>query len=130
MPKTLREVLSGNTHCITDGAIYGRVNSNMTVDFDPYLAQSSLLYSQSGQSLFREVYRGYFKIAQKYNLPMLTLAPTWRANGEKLRLSDPKFRNSNVDGVRFMKNIRSEFEGATILIGGDLGSSPLDRRKN
>jgi len=104
-----------------DGAIFERVNRRNDIEVNSALAQSSLLYSESGLMALREIYRGYFSVADKSGIPMLTLAPTWRANRERLDQAPRMYKNANQDGVKFLRNLVMEFANSTIYIGGDMG---------
>lgn len=106
---------------MTDGAINERVNRYPGLRPDPYLAQSSLLYTDEGIAALTEIYSGYFDVALSFQLPMLTLAPTWKANRERILSRDGRYRDANTRGVHFLLALRQEFNSAEIYIGGDMG---------
>ena len=63
------------------------------------------------------------EIGRLNDLPLLSLAPTWRANPDRLAASAFAGRDLNGDAVRFLQEIRkaSGDYGAKVYIGGLMG---------
>jgi len=106
---------------LTEGGMVERIKRDPSVDLDPYIAHSGLIYDSKGKEVLRKIYMEYMDIGKKYNLPMLSLAPTWRANPERIKKSIfSKYKNINKDCVEFLKEIRESYSDYSnlIFIGG------------
>lgn len=106
---------------LTEGGVVERIKRDPTVDLDPHIAHSGLIYNPYGKKVLRQIYTGYIDIGEKYNLPFLSLAPTWRANPERIRNSVfNRHDDINKDCVDFLKQIRDGYSGYSdhIFIGG------------
>ncbi len=100
------ELLASSQVILSEGAVVERINRHTEVDLDPHVAHAGLIYSDTGRRVLGGMLREYIDIALKYGLPMLSLAPTWRANPERVRRS--AFGDNeriNGDCVRFLKTI-------------------------
>ncbi len=106
---------------LTEGGVVERVIRHSIVKFDPHIAHSGLIYDGESRLVLETIYREYIDIGKKRGLPFLNLAPTWRANPERIKNSvfrDKK--NINRDCVDFLKEIRDSYNeyGKSIFIGG------------
>ena len=106
---------------LTEGAVIERLNRAAADQLDPYIVHAGLIYTQSGKNVLSKIYRQYLDIGQKYKLPIMVLAPTWRANPERIGKSIFKtHENINADCVRFIHEIRNDYSNysESIYIGG------------
>ena len=91
---------------------------------DPYLANAALVLDPRGRSVLERIYRSYLDVAIRHRLPLLLLAPTWRANPERMRLAGlPAGTDLNGEAVRFLSAVRDRSGAAeeTVFVGGLLG---------
>lgn len=107
---------------LTEGSMVERLHRFEGVQLDPFILHTGLIYSAQGRQTLEKIYREYIDIAQKYNLPMILLAPTWRANPERIAQSafSEKLSTINRDAVNFINDIRLSY-GAyadSILMAG------------
>ena len=117
------DLLSANIPVLMEGAVVERVRRGAPSLFDPLLANASLVYDDAGRSTLRQIYSEYIDIGRMHGLPLLSLAPTWRANPDRLAASAFAGRDLNGDAVRFLQEIRSgsgEY-AAQVYIGGLMG---------
>lgn len=121
--RPLAECLSGNAPLLMEGGVVERVRRGAPDLLDPLLMNAPLIYSEAGRSLLHQIYLEYMEIGRVSDLPLLSLAPTWRANPD--RLADSVFAECDLNGdaVRFLQSIRDEFGdyGSKIYIGGLMG---------
>ncbi|MCP3872927.1 MAG: homocysteine S-methyltransferase family protein [Desulfobacteraceae bacterium] len=106
---------------LTEGGVVERIKRDPSVNLDPHIAHSGLIYDSKGKEALKKIYSGYIDVGKKYNLPFLSLAPTWRANPERIKKSVfNKHENINKDCVDFLKGIRDSYSNYSknIFIGG------------
>ncbi|MFC1815666.1 homocysteine S-methyltransferase family protein [Thermodesulfobacteriota bacterium] len=91
------------------------------MDLDSFIAHSGLIYDKKGREVLRKIYNEYISIGQEHNLPFMSLAPTWRANPERINKSVfYNYKNINRDCVDFLNEIRRNYSSysKSIMIGG------------
>ncbi len=116
-----KTVVTQSKVILTEGGVVERIKRDPSVNLDPDIAHSGLIYDVNGLKVLKKIYTQYIDIGQKYNLPFLSLAPTWRANPERIRQSVFKnHKNINKDCVDFLKGIRDSYAdySENIFIGG------------
>lgn len=107
---TFAETIRERKPILTEGAIVERVRRHPDVDLDPHIAHAGLIYSDKGRQVLADIYRQYLSIGQKHGLPMLTLAPTWRANPDRTaKAGYGPVDKLNFDCVAFLKDICSGY---------------------
>jgi homocysteine S-methyltransferase len=108
---------------LAEGSVYERLRRHTSIQFDPYLAHATLIYTPAYAHLLEAVHREYWNVARSHRLPILALTDTWRANLERLKRSIYLDRDVNQDNVRFLKTLRASYGafGKQIFIGGDIG---------
>jgi len=109
---------------LTEGAVIERIRRDPTVDLDPHVANTGLVYTKEGRAALTRIYTQYLDVGRAHNLPVITFTPTWRANPESLRRAGlPDVDAVNSACVRFLKSIRDGYDGyaGNILIGGLMG---------
>jgi homocysteine S-methyltransferase len=109
---------------LAEGAVIERLRRDQAATIDPHIANAGLIYSEAGRTALRRIYTQYLDIGKTYNLPMITLTPTWRANPERLRRAG--FADTaavNGDAARFLMEIRSSYGpyAGQIFVGGLMG---------
>ncbi|MDM8541731.1 homocysteine S-methyltransferase family protein [Desulfococcaceae bacterium HSG9] len=116
-----KNMIAASTVLLTEGSVVERINRHPSVNLDPHICHSGLIYDSKGKAVLKEIYMEYLDIGKRYNLPMLSLAPTWRANPERIKQSVfSKYENINKDCVNFLKEIRKSYSeySELIFIGG------------
>lgn len=106
---------------LTEGALIERLRRNPAVKLNPHIAHAGLVYDALGRAALRTIYRQYMDIGRSADLPLLTCAPTWRANPVRLRQAGFDDRTDvNGDCVRFVTSIRAEYGAYAdrIFVGG------------
>lgn len=107
---------------LMDGAISERVARFKDVPLVSGIGCAGLLYSNSGREILAEIYEDYFKIAHELNLPMISIAPSWRADKSRLSELDAKYENANQESVWFLQKLRAKYlQNVPIFIAGDVG---------
>ncbi len=109
---------------LTEGAVIERIRRDPAVTLDPHIANASLIYTPEGRAALTRIYTQYLDIGKAHTLPMITFAPTWRANPERLRragFTDVAVVNS--DAVHCVQAIRAGYDGyaSQVFIGGLMG---------
>ncbi len=121
---TFTDIIQSQQPILTEGAMVERLRRDPQITFDPDLAHAGLVYSNTGRSALNRIYRQYLSIGQRYNLPMLTLAPTWRANPERVQKAGlGGVSKINRDCVRFLNEIRDDYGDYKnrVFVAGMLG---------
>ena len=106
---------------LTEGSVVERLRRDPRVQLDPHVAHAAFIYDECSARVMEEIYRQYLDIARDSGLPMMTLAPTWRANPERLRLAGLAGKDVNGDAVRFLRRIRDRYQRCAISVGGLMG---------
>jgi homocysteine S-methyltransferase len=121
--RPIGKLLSAHVPVLMEGAVVERVRRGAPTLFDPLLANAPLIYDEAGRALLRQIYEEYIDIGRKHAIPLLSLAPTWRANPDRLAASAFAGRDLNGDAVRFLQEIRSAAGGygTAVYVGGLMG---------
>jgi homocysteine S-methyltransferase len=106
---------------LTEGSVVERLRRDPRVQLDPQVAHAALIYDESSARVLEGIYRQYLDIARDFSLPMMTMAPTWRATPERLRLVGLAGKDVNGDAVRFLRRIREDYQPCAISVGGLMG---------
>jgi homocysteine S-methyltransferase len=109
---------------LTEGAVIERLRRDSEVELDPYVAHAGFVYEERARAALTKVYRGYLDIGKQYDVPMVALAPTWRANPERLAQAGlGQVQEVNSDCVRYLTGLVGELGGyaGKVLIGGIMG---------
>jgi homocysteine S-methyltransferase len=121
--RSLAELFSAAGPALMEGAVVERVRRGAPHLLDPLLMNAPMIYDEAGRVLLRQIYQVYMEIGRLNDLPLLSLAPTWRANPERVAASAFAGRDLNGDAVRFLQEIREAFGdyAAQVYIGGLMG---------
>lgn len=116
-------VLAARQPLLMEGAVVERVRRSSPGLLDPLLVNAPLIYDADGSAALRQIYRDYLAIGHRHALPLLLLAPTWRANPDRLAMSRFAGRDVNGDAVRFVRNIRDAWGDYArfVYVGGLMG---------
>ncbi|MBI9038772.1 MAG: homocysteine S-methyltransferase family protein [Bacteroidales bacterium] len=119
---SLKKILSNSKIILTEGGMIERIKRNENAQVDTQIAHSAMVYDRKGREILRKIYSGYIDVGKKYNCPVLSLAPTWRANPERIEKSafKNKKKEINRDCVDFLNEIRNSYPdfSDSIFIGG------------
>jgi len=118
---TFKNIITESKVILTEGGMVERIRRDTSVGLDSSIAHSGLIYDKKGREVLRKIYNEYISIGQEYNLPFISLAPTWRANPERIKKSVfYNYKNINRDCVDFLNEIRRNYSdySKSILIGG------------
>ncbi|HNY10269.1 MAG TPA: homocysteine S-methyltransferase family protein [Candidatus Wallbacteria bacterium] len=93
------------------------------IDMDPFLLNAGLIYNEKGKNALEKIYKQYLAIGKFYDVPMIVLTPTWRANKERIEQSPFSCNNVNRDCFSFLNKIRASYGNyaKNIFIGGLIG---------
>lgn len=118
----MRDLINAYDKILMEGAIVEQLRHGTSAVLHPTLIHAPLIYDQQGREELATLYRGYLEIALKANLPFLMCSPTWRTNLERVCNSGIA-TSINVDAVRFLQEIRSQYPHFKnlIKIGGMIG---------
>ena len=121
--RPIGELLAADVPVLMEGAVVERVRRGAPSLLDPFLMNAPLIYGDAGRALLRQIYAEYIDVGRVHDLPLLSLAPTWRANLDRLAASAFAGRDLNGDAVRFLQEIRSASGdyGAKVYVGGLMG---------
>lgn len=111
---------------LAEGAVIERLRRDPEIELDSQLLNTALLYDPRGRAAMGKIYCGYLDIGKEFDLPMLLLAPTWRASEERIAVSGlPPMREVNRDAVMFVSALRDQYGkyGRKTYIGGLMGPS-------
>ncbi len=106
---------------LTEGGVIERVRRSNPALLDPFILHAGMVYEEAGRKILGNIYREYMEIGRIYGLPFISLAPTWRANPERLALSGYSGHPDIVfDCVDFIDAIRQDRadQSRSIFIGG------------
>ncbi len=119
----LAQLLADDVPVLMEGAVVERVRRGAPTLFDSLLMNAPLISHEAGRVLLRRIYMEYIDVGREHDLPLLCLAPTWRANPDRLAASAYAGRDLNGDAVRFLQHIRSDAGdyGTKVYIGGLMG---------
>lgn len=119
----LINLINSSPFILTEGSVIERIRRDSHLELNPYISNSAFVYDSDGAEILREIYRQYIDIGQKYNLPILILTPTWRANKERIQKSGYSHTDVNGDNFWFLNEIRKEYGvySRSIFIGGLIG---------
>ena len=108
---------------LTEGSVIERLHRR-----GPRLAEhllaASLVLEEEGRTILREIYRSYIDVAAETGLPIMILAPTWKAGAGPCGKAGLDMEMLNSACVGFVREIASEYPRLEdrIFIGGLVGS--------
>ncbi|WP_289293060.1 MULTISPECIES: homocysteine S-methyltransferase family protein [Bacteroides] len=107
-------------YILTEGAVVERLRREFHIPLDEDLIHAALIYNTSYREVLAGIYKQYIDIAARYQLPLMLMTPTRRANAE--RISGSVYRNRDIlrDNVAFLSELR-DTASTPIYIGGLAG---------
>ena len=117
------ETIARSPLILTEGSVVERLRREYRLGLHPSLANAPLVYDEVASEAMAGIYRQYHELGRGAGVPMLTLTPTWRANGERLAASAFAGRDVNGDCFRFLDRLRSVSGDYAdkLFIGGLMG---------
>ena len=109
---------------LTEGAVIERVRRDRSVRLDPHVLHAGFVYEEGPAQTLAQVYRGYLDVGRTYDLPMITFAPTWRANPVRLAVAGlGSARQVNQDDLSFLRSVVDEYDGYAqrVVVGALMG---------
>ena len=108
---------------LAEGAVIERLRRRGTL-LDEHLLAASLVLEEAGRSILREIYTSYIDVAAETGLPIMILAPTWKAGTGQCGKAGLDMEMVNSACVGFMREVASEYPRFEdrIFIGGLVGS--------
>ncbi|MBU0507833.1 homocysteine S-methyltransferase family protein [bacterium] len=118
------DIIASAPAILAEGAVIERLKRDGRFPLDPHVLHAGWPYDRHRRALLEEIWRGYLAIGREFDLPMIVLAPTWRASSERVAAAGLKsVRDVNVRGVRMLAGLRDELGdyGRHVFIGGIIG---------
>ncbi len=115
------EAIASEPVILAEGSVAERLRRDRSLTFDPHLGGTALVLEEAGARIMAGIYREYLDAAVDHGLPMIVLAPTWRADPERVRAAAGRScEEVNREVVRFLLGIRSEYgdHASRIFVGG------------
>lgn len=129
----LEKLLLDEEIILTEGAIVERLRRNTDYLLDNYILNAGFIYDNKKRNALRKIYQSYLNIGRAKKMPIFIFSPTWRANVDRIKLSQYKNKNVNRDNILFLRNLASEYGHyeKKIIIAGMIGCkgnayNPLD----
>lgn len=112
------ETLRREPRILFEGGVVERLRRRPGLKLDPHVGHTAFLFDPAARSVMASIYKGYLAVAERFQLPLALLAPTWRANGERLgRAGLPGVGEVSREAVRFLREIGANSSGQ-VFIGG------------
>ena len=119
----LRSVMMKESAVLAEGAVIERLRRGGSVLSEHVLA-SSLVLEEKGREALRAIYKAYIDVSAELFLPIVILAPTWKAGTGQCERAGLDMKSLNATCVRFIREVAAEYpkrEGR-IFVGGLVGS--------
>ena len=116
-----KETIAREPVILTEGAIIECLKRGGQITLDPSILHSGLIYDPVGRKVMAQLYGNYLTIGTASGLPMMTMAPTWRANPDRLKETGfDHVARINTDAVKFLLEIRNApaHRGGKLFVGG------------
>lgn len=114
--------LSSGKLILTEGSIYERLRRFPNLKLDAHIANASLVYNPDAAAILKSVVEDYIAIADRYNLPIVTLTNTWRANKDRIAKSEFADREVNTDCAHFYRQFLKQLNNQQpVFLGGLMG---------
>jgi len=111
---------NSNRFLLTEGAVGQRIEHEHGLSPDGNIFYAPLIYDPQGREALQKIYCQYLRIAQNYDIPILLMTNTRRANRERMQKSGFKDKNVMYDYAVFIKALAAKFN-CSAFIGGMMG---------
>ncbi|MDD5088523.1 MAG: homocysteine S-methyltransferase family protein [bacterium] len=121
---TFTDFMAAAPVVLAEGAVIERLKRDGRFPLDPHALHAGWVYDRHRRALLEQMWREYLAIGREFDLPMIVLTPTWRANPERVAAAGlPSLRDVNARGVRLLTGLRDELGdyGARVFVGGIIG---------
>ncbi|WP_018969823.1 homocysteine S-methyltransferase family protein [Rubritalea marina] len=121
----MQRILESPGIVLGEGAIAERLRRIPGVELHPELFNAPLIYDDALSLKMAAIHSEYYQVAREFQLPLLSTAPTWRLDRERLERNG--FAASmNIDAVNFLKELRHKTQSQhpdqpSIWVGSLLG---------
>jgi len=105
---------------LTEGAIVERLRREFSIPLDENIVHAGFIYNSKYRIALSGIYKQYLDIAEAYNLTIMIMTPTRRANLERIALSEFKDRRVIADNVDFLNQLKAGYK-TPVYIGGLTG---------
>ncbi|MCF6312429.1 MAG: homocysteine S-methyltransferase family protein [Verrucomicrobiales bacterium] len=121
----MKKLLAESPLILAEAAIAERLRRIEGVDLHPTLFNTPLIYDQDQVGEMSAIYQQYIDLAQKYKLPIMLAAPTWRLDPDRVAKANVP-ATINTDAVNYMLELRDQAQqqhpaSPPIKVGGLLG---------
>ena len=120
----MKNNLLNNKVYLTDGGLETTLIFDHGIDL-PHFAAFDLINKPGYNSVIRDYYRSYLKLAEKYDTGFILESPTWRSNpdwGYKMGYTHRDLDQINQKAIRDMVALKEEYDLNTpILVSGCVG---------
>ncbi|MBC8063182.1 MAG: homocysteine S-methyltransferase family protein [Clostridiaceae bacterium] len=123
LQNTFLNTFSNSSFLLTEGAIVERLKREFCIPLDKNIVHAGLIYEEIGIETLSLIYKQYIDIANAYNVPMMIMTPTRRANIDRIKCSQYRSKDVIQDCVKFLEDLRENYPSHKdkIFIGGILG---------
>lgn len=121
---TFPDTIASAPVVLAEGAIVERLKRESNFPLDPRVLHAGWVYDRHRRALLEKIWREYLAIGRAFDLPMIVLSPTWRANRERVAAAElPDVRDVNARGLQLLRGLREELGdyGKRVFIGGIIG---------
>jgi len=114
-----KKCFNDNKYIMMEGALSERLKREYNISFDSSVVMGSLVYDNKAKYAIKKIWKQYYNIASKYNIPFMATTPTRRVNFDRINNS---YYNENIikDNINFIKEVKQSF-GENMYIGYMLG---------
>ena len=108
---------------LAEGAVIERLRRQGGI-LDENVLAAALVPDEDGRAALREIYRSYLDIAEETGLPIVILAPTWKAGSDACEKAGLDIGPVTRACVEFMRETAAEYPAmeGRIFVGGLVGS--------
>ncbi|BCZ47729.1 homocysteine S-methyltransferase [Clostridium gelidum] len=120
MIMNFEDIFNKDELILMEGGLGERLKREYNIQKDNNISLAGHIYDENKRQALTELFKQYFTVAKKYDMPIMVTTPTRRANKERIYCSI--FKESNVieDNVRFLKQLKEETT-AKVYVGGLMG---------
>jgi len=120
---SFRDTMLSSGAILAEGAVIERLRRQGTLPGGD-LPPAALVFEEEGRAALREIYLSYLEVAADAGLPMVVLAPTWKADTERCAKAGLEIDEVSRACVEFMRETAAQYPGleGRVFVGGLVGS--------